>query len=204
MKTRSEVDFAALLGRVEDPPEEEDAFREVTEAELLARADAMARRGYRHSEETLAALRDWMEGRGLILMGGVGSGKTSFFRALRHPMTQREGDRGGTIAVFPMMDVVGRTVQDVRETMERLAESEVVLDDVGAEPAFNDFGSRLELLPWLVEMRLRSKAKTDFTTNLTGEELRGRYGMRTVDRMHELAAAHRFTGKSMRATRRTP
>ena len=204
MKTRSEVDFAALLGRVEDPPEEEDAFREVTEAELLARADAMARRGYRHSEETLAALRDWMEGRGLILRGGVGSGKTSVFRALRHPMSQREGDRGGTIAVFPMMDVVGRTVQDVRETMEQLAESEVVLDDVGAEPAFNDFGSRFEMLPWLVEMRLRSKAKTDFTTNLTGEELRGRYGMRTVDRMHELAAAHRFTGKSMRATRRTP
>ena len=204
MKTRSEVDFAALLGRVAAPPEAEDAFREVTEAELLARADAMARRGYRHSEETLAALRDWMEGRGLILMGGVGSGKTSFFRALRHPMTQREGDRGGTIAVFPMMDVVGRTVQDVRETMERLAESEVVLDDVGAEPAFNDFGSRFEMLPWLVETRLRSKAKTDFTTNLTGEELRGRYGMRTVDRMHELAAAHRFTGKSMRATRRTP
>ena len=203
MNQPSSFDYAKLLSGVDEPPPAVAARREVTEAELLRKAEEMAKRGYGHSVESLAALRDWMEGRGLILGGGVGVGKTFFFRCLQFPLKQLEGDYGGTINVWPMPLKVAAACdgRELLDEMEGLECTELVLDDVGAEPTFNDFGSRFEVFPILVEARLGSKAKTHFTTNLTAEELVERYGQRTVDRMHELAAAHVFGGKSRRQTR---
>jgi len=77
----------------------------------------------------------------------------------------------------------------------------VVLDDIGAEPTFNEYGNRWDVLPWLLEMRLASSGRTHFTTNLSPAELSKRYGARTVDRLHEMACDVTFKGKSNRRTK---
>lgn len=202
MSTRcSRLDLDRVLAAVAKPPCRAAAEREVTEAQLLAKANEMARRGYEHSAESLRALEEWMRGRGLVVFGDVGVGKTFFFQCLRIPLEPREGDHGGTIRLFRMADVVGMGVRELQEELDSLAPCEVAFDDVGAEPVFNEYGSRWEAFPWMVERRLRTDAKTHFTTNLTPDELCGRYGSRTVDRMHELACSVVFRGGSRRTTR---
>ena len=189
--------LAEILAQLRAPSCEERAA-EVT-AERLARwARQMSAQGYRHTEKTLEALRLYLAGYGLLLMGGVGTGKTHFFRTMgdvraRHGMARP--------VIYPMMDTVGRKVDEVREFFTATANREVVLDDIGAEPTFNEYGNRWDILPWLLEMRMAAPGRTHFTTNLSPAELERRYGARTVDRLHEMAASVAYTGKSNRRTR---
>lgn len=189
--------LADILAQLKAPSCEERAAA-VTAERLAKWAAAMAAHGYRHGEETLEALRLYLAGYGLLLFGGVGAGKTHFFRTLGLVRTRNGGDAP---VVYPMMDTVGRRVGEVREWFAEAARREVVLDDIGAEPTFNEYGNRWDILPWLVEMRLASSGRTHFTTNLSKSELERRYGARTVDRLHEMAASVTFTGRSNRRTR---
>ncbi len=202
MRTRCDIsakfDIGSILSKLAEPTCAERAA-EVPERRLAGWANAMAKlRGYRHSPETLDALHAYLAGYGLLLMGGVGTGKTEFFRAVS--AAGRTAGRA-PVALWQMMDCAGRTVAAIREAFASLRDREVVLDDVGAEPKFSDYGSRWEILPWIIELRMASPERTHFTTNLTARELEARYGARTVDRMHEMAASVAFAGKSRRRTR---
>lgn len=188
--------LAEILAKLRTPTCEERAA-EVSAARLTAWAQEMATRGYRHSEETLEALRLYLAGYGLLLMGGVGTGKTHFFQTVGAVLRAQGRYRP---AIFRMMDTVGRKVDDVREYFNEMSGSELVLDDIGAEPTFNEYGNRWDILPWLIEMRLAASGRTHFTTNLSPDELERRYGARTVDRLHEMAASVAFKGKSNRRT----
>jgi len=189
--------LADILAQLRAPSCEERAA-EVTEKRLAAWARQMSALGYRHTERTLEALRLYLAGYGLLLMGGVGTGKTHFFRTLgevraRHGMARH--------VVYAMMDTVGRKVDEVRAFFTGAARAEVVLDDIGAEPTFNEYGNRWDILPWLIEMRMAAPGRTHFTTNLSPAELERRYGARTVDRIHEMAASVSYAGGSNRRTR---
>lgn len=198
MKTLSDtLPLAEILAKLQAPSCEERAAA-VTAERLTKWAAAMAAHGYRHGEETLEALRLYLAGYGLLLFGGVGAGKTHFFRTLGAVLRAQGGYRP---AIYPMMDTVGRKVDEVREYFQEMASHELVLDDVGAEPTFNEYGNRWDILPWLLEMRLAASGRTHFTTNLSKFELEKRYGARTVDRLHEMAASVTFTGRSNRRTR---
>ncbi len=189
--------LADILAQLRAPSCEERAA-EVTEERLARWARETAARGYRHTERSLEALRLYLAGYGLLLMGGVGTGKTHFFRTVgevraRHGMARP--------VVYAMMDTVGRKVDEVRAFFTGAARAEVVLDDIGAEPTFNEYGNRWDILPWLLEMRMAAPGRTHFTTNLSPAELERRYGARTVDRIHEMAASVAYAGKSNRRTR---
>ena len=197
MKTPcSDLPLADILAQLNAPSCEERAA-EVTAERLTAWAREMTASGYRHTEESLEALRLYLAGYGLLLMGGVGTGKTYFFRTIcdvraRHNMARP--------VIYTMMDTVGRKVDEVRGFFVDAADDEVVLDDIGAEPTFNEYGNRWDILPWILEMRMAASGRTNFTTNLTPDELERRYGARTVDRLHEMAASVTYTGKSNRRT----
>lgn len=197
MKTPcNSLPLADIKAQLKAPSCEERAAA-VTAERLTKWAAAMAANGYRHSEETLEALRLYLAGYGLLLFGGVGVGKTYFFRTLGRVLARNGGDAP---VIYPMMDTVGRKVDEVREFYMEHARREMVLDDIGAEPTFNEYGNRWDILPWLIEMRLASSGRTHFTTNLSKSELEKRYGARTVDRLHEMAASVTYTGKSNRRT----
>lgn len=196
MKTDTKLNFDAILKAVAIAPSEA-RIAPVTEERLADRACQMARRGYVHSPESLFALQKYLEGFGLFLIGNCGTGKTLFFRTI-NAIVKASG--GGGLVILPMIDFVGRRVSELRDVFVEHERDEMVLDDVGSEPTFNEFGNRWDILPWLLEMRMYAPARTHFTTNLSREELVARYGVRTIDRLHEVAVSVDMGGKSMRRT----
>lgn len=144
-------------------------------------------KGYEPSPESISALFSYMKGYGLFLMGGVGTGKTFFFRSLRE-----------RVEVFSMLRNMAKPLDDISREVEAMRGDEILLDDIGAEPVYNNYGSRLDLLPWLIEMRLESPMRTHFTSNLKAEALMKRYGARVMDRVKQMAKCCIFTGESRR------
>ena len=193
----SNIDFSAILAKLQAPSCAERAVA-VTPERLAAWAGEMATHGYRHTEATLEALRLYLAGYGLIMFGNCGTGKTFFFSAIGKARTAHGMEAP---LVYPLMDTVGRKVDEVREWFIAAERHEVVLDDIGAEPTFNEYGNRWDILPWLLEMRLAASGRTHFTTNLKPAELRNRYGVRVVDRLNEMAAQVTLDGKSNRRTK---
>ena len=159
---------------------------------LVRKASSMAKRGYRFSEGSLEALRLYMSGYGLFVYGGVGTGKTMFFRLLRNY-------EGKGINIFSMHKILGRSEVEIRELMDSMSKDEVLLDDIGAEPTFNNFGVKFDILAYMVERRLESRMRTHFTTNLTKTEIIDRYGDRLIDRITEMCRSVEFGGKSQRS-----
>lgn len=186
------LDAASVLRMLEDavakPPPEEV---KVGVAEFVAYARWMKeRRGYEPSKETLNALLSYMRGYGLMLCGGVGTGKTMFFRSLKTRVEE----------VSPLR-MMARRLDDIERDVDGLSGVEVLIDDIGAEPVYNNYGSRLDLLPWLVEARLSSPKRTHFTTNLKPNDLVKRYGVRVVDRLREMCRTFSLSGGSRRRTK---
>lgn len=161
----------------------------VSKARLLEQAKWMTeRRGYIHTERTLAALESYIRGYGLYLYGDVGTGKTSFFRCV--------GTAG--IRFFNILRHMATPLERIDEIINGFRNDELVIDDIGSEPIYNNYGSRIDLLPWIVEVRLESPKRTHFTTNLPGDAITERYGARFVDRIKEMCKCHRFDGQSHR------
>ena len=161
---------------------------EVLKSSLVAYARWMqTEKGYVQSEQTLGGLLKYMKGYGLFLMGGVGTGKTMFFRSLK-----------SRIEIFSILRHMAKPLNEISEYIEGMRDSEMLIDDIGAEPVYINYGSKLDLLPWLLELRLESPKRTHFTTNLTAEQLERRYGNRVIDRIKELCKVCFFGGRSRR------
>ena len=78
---------------------------------------------------------------------------------------------------------------------------ELVLDDAGAEPLFNFYGDKMEILPYILDKRMESPCRTHMTGNLTPKEMGRRYGARVADRFVEMFSYHQFGGTSHRTLR---
>ncbi len=173
--------------------------RDVPEGELRVAAAAMAARGYRHSPASLEALRRYLQGYGLYLAGAVGTGKTLFFRTVQPTPTR--GNPQGRVAILSMAGLLDRSVADVAAFLDGNTDHELVLDDVGREPQFVEYGKRFEILPWILDRREACAARTHVTTNGSEREIAARYGTAVVDRLRGLGAYIRFSGPSLRAPR---
>lgn len=79
-----------------------------------------------------------------------------------------------------------------------------VIDDLGAERAFRDYGAHRELMgEWLSGLYKRWKKgewrhRLFVTTNLDSVAVKTRYGAPLLDRLLEMAVPVRFTGPSRR------
>lgn len=195
-KTINEImaEIAETLGR---PSPSEVA---VNPAAIKARALDMAKRGYNHSEASLTALELYIRGFGLWLSGDVGTGKTMFFRLLRPlDIRLRRTGRAPNIVIFPMVMTLEMSVDDIKTWLGENFYNEVVLDDVGAEPVFNHFGGKFDILPYILDKRLDSPCRTHATSNLKPKAMVERYeDKRIIDRFAEMFVKVPFTGPSMR------
>ncbi len=167
------------------------------------RAADMAAQGYLPTRASLLALEKYLQGYGLWLTGGVGTGKTAFFRHLAPPSIRlRSTGRPPSIAILPLVRTVEMGVDDVRSWLDEHNLDEVVLDDVGAEPVFNHFGGKFEILPYILDKRLGSPCRTHATSNLSAKALADRYrDARVIDRFAEMFARIDFGGPSLRRSR---
>lgn len=167
---------------------------------IKSRALEMAKQGYQPTEAALAALELYLKGYGLWLSGDVGTGKTMFFQLLRplNILLRRTG-RAPAIVIFPMVRTLEMSVADIKEWLDENYYNEVVLDDVGAEPVFNHFGGKFDILPYILDKRLDSPCRTHATSNLKAKAMALRYNdERVLDRFAEMFVKVPFTGASFR------
>ncbi|MGH2951405.1 MAG: ATP-binding protein [Solirubrobacterales bacterium] len=129
------------------------------------------------------------EGRGLWLMGDVGTGKTS----LAMVVSKAAVEAGRSVAIYSLPRLLAR----IRRTydaeagedtylqfFERLASVDLLhIDDLGAEKT-SDWV--LEQLYAIVDERYGSQRSMVVTTNLAQDELEAQIGPRTVSRLVEI------------------
>lgn len=142
--------------------------------------------------EQYSKVVDWMsnnDGRGLLLMGNVGLGKTTI---------------GGKIIPhliwwFTRWVVSPYTAQELNKRLdEALTRKCVFVDDIGRENPINDYGNKRMAVPEIVDMAERKGNLLILTTNLNKEQLEAKYGIRTLDRLREITKCITFEGESMR------
>ena len=133
------------------------------------------------------------EGRGLIVSGEYGCGKTSLVSTWR-----------GRQNMFDMNNREHRNMLDPSqypETYPLLFAQDVFIDDLGAELRShygeNDYSEARDFICEYHARKARG-ARLFVTTNLRMRELLDRYGGRLVDRLKDLCVPLRLCGKSKR------
>lgn len=76
--------------------------------------------------------------------------------------------------------------------------SALVIDDLGTEMIMGNYGTKLDVIRWLILECYNVGTKMYFTSNLTLEELTERYGSRVVDRIKETTYIVVLKGESRR------
>lgn len=142
-----------------------------------------------------AALRAVMSetGKGLIVSGEYGCGKTSLVRTWR-----------GAVNMYDMNNREHRAMLDPAqypESLPALFAGGAFIDDLGAELRMHyGEGDYSEARDFICEFHARktAEARLYITTNLRMRELLERYGGRLVDRLKDLCVPLRLHGKSKR------
>lgn len=136
-------------------------------------------------------------GRGLILKGPVGTGKTSLAIATM----RRAMDLKFTCFFIPMVSLLD-TIFTMRDTEEKYRFEQrirntnlLVLDDLGAE---YDQQWVLAKVDSIVTERYNRLRSTIITTNLGHNDLMNRYNKRILDRLDSTCRVINFDGKSLR------
>jgi predicted ATPase len=134
--------------------------------------------------------RKWARGeqRGLVLRGGVGTGKTV---AAACAMAEHTQVRGYSVSWHRPNDFVSGMLHKYDDKAPVIGSDLVVIDDLGRETK----GDFEEALVVLIDDHL---TRFVLTTNLTMEELRARYGERLIDRLDHECTYLAMAGKSQR------
>ena len=145
----------------------------------------------------LAAMEMSETGKGLIVSGEYGVGKTALVNAL---------SRGSCFGVFKVRLALSDDLQRLtRPWQDYFAENpyaqNVWLDDLGAEAPASDFGIRINRAgDFIVAYHELHGAGTRLfiTTNLTTAEIDARYGGRVLSRLKDLCVPLRLRGSDKR------
>ncbi len=128
--------------------------------------------------------KSWQEGKGLILIGGVGTGKTHLASAIVHELARQD--------VFALFIFVPDFLDEIRAMYDENYDEEedkfelvknarvLVLDDLGTE-RITDWAR--EKITQLINHRYNNALATIVTTNLTLDELKNRIGERAYSRL---------------------
>lgn len=137
---------------------------------------------------------------GLMLCGNCGNGKTTLMMAFRRAVNWLDAqhhfefldDRDYGYRFKPEMKIVDvrdilRTARDFDEFKTLRSARMLGIDDLGKEPAeIMDYGNIMSPVIELIEHRYANQLFTFITTNLTGKEIRAKYGDRIADRFNEM------------------
>jgi len=162
--------------------------------------------------------------KGILLRGGVGSGKTTLFKALRElinrivfydfsiPYEFREYSStlpkrfnittaakiSSDFAIdgFAILDnnITGRKTYTTMDYVR----GTLLIDDFGSEQIPSHYGSVVNIIGEIITRRYEANALTYLTSNLSIEEIKTVYGMRVYDRLREMVNDVLLLGESRR------
>lgn len=135
---------------------------------------------------------DWMAnnlGKGLCLVGDPGRGKSTILTGIL-PVLFYEHYRK-IIRPFQASDIP----DSIRSILQKRI---IMLDDVGTEIQCSEWGERYEGFNRILDNAEAEMKILLFTTNLTGEQIITRYGIRAWERINRLCSVVRFKGESLR------
>lgn len=143
------------------------------------------------------------EGKGLVLMGGTGTGKTHLAAAILN-IRLNEGKEAIFFFFLELLADIKRTFGNERETselIEMVKDAELLLlDDLGAEKATEWVTEQLFVI---INARLLRWKQTVITTNFLSnkdliDRLGGLSGQRIVSRLCEMCVFRKITGEDWR------
>lgn len=151
---------------------------------------------------------EWMtdtKGKGLLLMGDCGRGKSSILTAVI-PVLLKLKNFG---PVFPVASCQfedpcrvtwkSSSVGDYSTKLDYLCHIRFpIIDEVGVEPMVNNYGVKSEGFNKVIDIAEQKLRPLFVSTNLTVAELKDRYGVRAVDRLIRLSKTVEFRGPSFR------
>lgn len=137
---------------------------------------------------------------GVMLCGNCGNGKTTLMNAFRRAVNWLDAqhhfkfldDREYGYRFKPGMKIVDvrdilRAARDFEEFKSLRSVQMLGIDDLGKEPAeIMDYGNVMSPVIELIEHRYANQLFTFITSNLTGKEIRAKYGDRIADRFNEM------------------
>lgn len=181
---KGEMDYYLARARQDYEPEPRIALDStVVEARMMSYVTRMSRNGYIFDKRSLEALRAYSENYGLMLAGGVGVGKTMFFKALARD-----------ILILDMNDAMRWNYQTLEEWLMAARNREVLIDDLGVGSARgNDWGVSYDVMMIILNNRMLVDWRTHFTTNLSNDNLIRHFDYRVVDRIYGMAKVFELT-----------
>lgn len=128
--------------------------------------------------------------KGLMIVGHVGSGKTTLMRVLREAMREAYGAQFG---IRSCSDMVRGFTDNGSEAIEAwITAPHVCFDDLGTEPLESvNYGNRKNVMKDVLEARYErmgrgEKAWTHLTTNLSPANIATNYGERCASRLRQI------------------
>ena len=134
---------------------------------------------------------DWMtdtKGKGLILVGDCGRGKSSILTGVIPVIFNMKFKK----LIFPM------SATDMVNAKNLYQDYFYCIDDIGTESVKNHFGEKSEVFATVMDDAERFFKPVFISTNLTGQQIIDRYGKRTMDRIVRLCRVVKFKGNSFR------
>jgi len=158
-------------------------------------------KAFKHYDQTVETYRhlpsydeiiDWLvdtKGRGLMLMGNCGLGKSTIMNYVIPAIFMTKTKK--TLRSVSAKDLV---------VMERTSQSTppfVIIDDLGTESIKNDYGTKVDAVVDYISYAEDNSKTLLITTNLNKEALKKRYDDRTLDRLRKCKKVV-ITGESFR------
>lgn len=140
---------------------------------------------------------------GLLMCGVPGNGKTTLMRAISNLINLFELKDDYSQALFVRTLDAREIVRLSRDAFDQYRKTSqmpmLAIDDLGLEPAeVLDYGNVLNPVIDLLSTRYNDQLFTLVTTNLTGKQIREKYGDRIADRFNEMMDVIIFKTSSYR------
>lgn len=152
-------------------------------------------------------IKSWMlktEGKGLLLMGSCGRGKSVIASGVIPVLFRMKGyylrpvhaqDMHKPTPQQPYLGY-GQRPETWLDYLQRTKFP--IIDELGVEMQLNDYGEKCEGFNLVINAAERYNRPMFITTNLSEEQILARYGERTLDRLNHLCKTVKFSGDSLR------
>ncbi|MBQ9532429.1 MAG: hypothetical protein IJR71_00480 [Prevotella sp.] len=133
---------------------------------------------------------EWLtdnKGKGLLLIGDCGRGKTLITTMILPILLQR---LNRVVNIYDAPDLNTKT----RDIFEKHI---IVIDDLGTESTV-EYGEKKIVFADLIDQAEKRGKLLIVTTNLSSDELSDKYGVKTIDRFFSCCRIIKFSGESLR------